>query len=119
MMDCRRILIVDDEKKIGELYSAMLEDLGYYVKTAQDGCIALTCVSEEKFDIVFLDQFLGSTKGLDLMQKMLEIDPDLSFVIITGNSTSDIAVESLKRGASDFYRKAIFKFRFSKEHRVR
>lgn len=108
MLTDKRVLIVDDEVRILELFSASLEDFGYYVKTASDGYSALTLVSEEIFDIVFLDQFLGTIKGLDLMQKMSEINPELNFVIITANGNTDLAVESLKRGASDFISKPFF-----------
>ncbi len=108
MLTGKRILIVDDEARILELFSASLEDFGYYVKTASDGYGALTLVSDETFDIVFLDQLLGTIKGLDLMQKMSEINPELYFVIITANGNTDLAVESLKRGAADFISKPFF-----------
>jgi putative two-component system response regulator len=103
-----RILLVDDEPRILETFSMLLGDLGYYVKTASDGYTALTLVSDETFDIVFLDQFLGTVTGLDLMQQMLEINPELYFVIITAHGNTDLAVESLKKGASDFITKPFF-----------
>ncbi|MBI4690506.1 MAG: response regulator [Nitrospirae bacterium] len=108
MSEITRILLVDDEDRILETFSMLLGDLGYYVKTASDGCTAITLVSEETFDIVFLDQFLGTIKGLDLMQKMSGIDPDLYYVIFTANGSPSLAVEALKRGASDFITKPFF-----------
>ena len=105
MSDAMRILIVDDEKMILETFSLMLKDLGYYVKTACGCEEALGLVSREKFDIVFLDHFLGSCLGLDLMRAMAEENADLSYVIVTANSSMDFAVESLKSGASDFISK--------------
>ncbi len=105
MYDTVRLLLVDDEKRILETFPMMLEDSNYYVKTASGKDDALMLISEEKFDIVFIDQFLGTVKGLDLMQKMSEISPDLYFVVITASGSTDLAVESLKRGASDFITK--------------
>jgi putative two-component system response regulator len=103
-----RILIVDDEKKILQMFSLLLEDWGYCVTTASEADHALRLVAEEKFDIVFLDQFLGKTRGLDLMAKLAEIDHDIFFVIMTGNGSTDLAVEALKRGAADFITKPFF-----------
>ena len=59
-------------------------------------------VSAEAFDVAFVDQFLGHTKGLDLIRSMAAVDPRLYYVIMTANSSTDLAVESLKSGASDF-----------------
>jgi putative nucleotidyltransferase with HDIG domain len=108
MSEPARLLIVDDERRILETFSIMLEEMGHYVKTASDPDDALTFISEDEFDIVFLDQFLGRAKGLDLMQRMAKINPDLYYVIITSNGNPDLAVESLKRGASDFITKPFF-----------
>jgi DNA-binding NtrC family response regulator len=107
-MDIRRLLIVDDEKRILESFSLLLRDLGYAVKTASTAEEAFSLVSTEKFDIVFLDQHLGAVRGTDIMSRMSEMIPDLYFVIITGNGNTDLAVESLKQGASDFITKPFF-----------
>lgn len=103
-----RILIVDDEIGILDAFSLMLRDLGHSVKTAAGAGEALAIVQEERFDIAFLDQYLGPELGLDLMQRLSYARPDLYFVIITANGNTDLAVESLKRGASDFIVKPFF-----------
>jgi len=102
------ILIVDDEKRILETFSLMLSDQGYPVATASRPDDALAILAGSKFDIVFLDQFLGSARGLDLMKEMSRQDPDLYFVLMTANGSTDLAVEALKRGASDFISKPFF-----------
>jgi putative nucleotidyltransferase with HDIG domain len=103
-----RILLVDDEERILDTFSMILDAHGYYVKTASRSDVALSLISEDEFNIVFLDQFLGRAKGLDLMQRMSEIDPELYYVTITANGSIDLAVESLKNGASDFITKPFF-----------
>lgn len=97
-----RILIVDDEERTLDFFSMMLEGRGYYVKTSPRFDEAIRLVSAERFDIAFIDQFLGHTRGLDLIQRMSDIDPELYYVIVTANGSIDLAVESLKKGASDF-----------------
>ena len=101
-MENTRILIVDDEERTLDSFSMMLECRGYYVRTAPRFDDAIRLVSEERFDIAFVDQFLGHRRGLDLIQRMADIDPRLYYVIITANGSSDLAVEALKKGASDF-----------------
>ena len=103
-----RLLIVDDEKRILEAFSMLLEDFGYSVKTAPGADEALAMLSTNTFDIAFIDQFLGRDRGVDLMNRMAELDPDLHFVIISGNSSTQLAVDSFKTGASDFISKPFF-----------
>lgn len=103
-----RILIVDDEKRILELFKPLLEDSGYYVETAFTPDEALRLVREDYFDIVFIDQLLGPSRGLDLMQQITDMGKGLYYVIMTGNGSTDLAVEAMKRGASDFLSKPFF-----------
>jgi putative nucleotidyltransferase with HDIG domain len=100
-----KILLVDDEESILNAYSAMLTEFGYQTETASKPDKAIELVQKHRFSTVFLDQYLGPVTGLSLMQQMARIDPELYFVIITANGTADLAVESLKKGASDFIAK--------------
>lgn len=106
--DKTRILIVDDERGILESFSFLLEDFGYSIKTASNPEDALRLASSDRFDIAFIDQYLGSARGVDLMDRMSAVDPDLYFVIITGSSSTDLAVDAFKKGASDFVSKPFF-----------
>jgi len=103
-----RILFIDDEKSILEIAAAMLGVLGYSVKTAGNAKEALFLLSIERFDIVFIDQFLGPEKGIDLMKRLSTADPELYFIIVTGYPDTRLAVEALKGGASDFIAKPFF-----------
>lgn len=108
MIDTVRILLVDDEKRILEVYSDMLADLGYHVETAADPGKAMTLLSNNRFDIVFLDQYLGPIQGVALMGQMQKADLASYFVIMTANPDTDLAVEALKQGASDFISKPFY-----------
>ncbi len=103
-----RILLVDDEKMILKTFSMMLDDFGFHLKTASTSGEALDCIASDRFDIVFLDQHIGKERGLDLMERMMKVDPRLYYVVITANGNADLAVEALKRGASDFLTKPFF-----------
>ena len=103
-----RVLFVDDEKRILQTIALMLDDYGLYLRTAGNGAEALRLIEADHFDIVFLDQFIGTERGIELMQKMSAARPGLYFVIITANSNADLAVDALKRGATDFIAKPFF-----------
>jgi len=102
------ILLVDDERRILELFQDMLHDMGYRVTAVADPAAALAALGREKFDIAFVDQFLGPMLGLDLMERMVRTDADLYVVIITANGSTELAVEAFQRGASDFVAKPFF-----------
>jgi len=105
MADGTSILFVDDETRILKVFSSLLTEAGYSITTASRADDALRLISDNRFDIVFLDQFLGPSRGLDVMRRMAEVNADLSYVIITGNGSADLAVEALKNGAVDFISK--------------
>ncbi len=100
-----RILFVDDDVNILNIAVVILEDYGYSVTTAGESEEAVLLASHERFDIVFIDQFLGHVMGTDLMKRLSTVNRELYFVIITGCPDSRLAVESLKGGASDFITK--------------
>ena len=105
IIDSTKILFVDDETRILSVFSSLLTEAGYAITTSSQADDALRLIAAERFDIVFLDQFMGPTRGLDLMRRMAEKNADLSYVIITGNGSADLAVEALKSGALDFITK--------------
>ncbi len=102
MADALTLLLVDDEPRIVEVYSALLRDEGYAVTAGSDAGTALRLYASGRFDIVILDQFLGQARGLDLMRAMAASRQGSSFIIMTANGSADLAVECLKQGAADF-----------------
>jgi len=105
MEKASRILLVDDEVNILNVLSDMLRDMDCYVRTANKPGEALRLMVQESFDIAFVDNFLGSIEGIQLIEQMGRIDPDLHYVIMTGNPSIDLAIASLKKGVADFLRK--------------
>jgi DNA-binding NtrC family response regulator len=104
-----RILLVDDEVRILDSLSCMFKEIGLDVATAATPAEALRHVSEEQFRIAFVDNYLGSMEGMELIDQLKKLDPDLQFVIMTGNPNIEAAVRALKSGVADFLRKP---FRF-------
>lgn len=104
-----RILLVDDEEMILDVIGCMFKEIGLDYATAATPLEALQLVSEGSFRIAFVDHHLGSMEGLELIDQLRKFDPDLQFVIMTGNPDIEAAVRALQNGVADFLRKP---FRF-------
>jgi len=77
----KKILVVDDEENICQLYKEELEDLGYEVTTACDGSSALVAMERARFDLVTLDMRMKGMDGIETLRKMKEKDGNLPIII--------------------------------------
>jgi putative two-component system response regulator len=100
-----KILIIDDEIIILDVMTNALKEFGWDVTATSRPAEALRLVKHEKFHMVYVDNYLGPVEGIELIEKMGKINPDLQFVIMTGNPNIDIAIHALKTGVADFLRK--------------
>ncbi len=105
-----KILIVDDEDGIRSQLSFALEDQ-YEVITAATAGEALQLTRERQPNIVLLDislsPYSGSQEGLQILPDLLELDPQLKVIMVTGNGERANALTAVKSGAFDFYVKPI------------
>jgi CheY-like chemotaxis protein len=84
----KKVLIVEDERFISELYTRALEKAGYIVSTISDGESALSMIESQDFDVILLDIMLPTMNGVDLLYKMKDphaAKPLSAKVIITTN----------------------------------
>lgn len=100
-----RILVIDDEEGIRAGCKRALEPEGYIVETAASGQEGLRRVREGNFDMVLVDVVLPDMRGVDLLGPILEKDPDVVCVVITGYATVELAVQAIRSGAYDFLSK--------------
>ncbi len=99
------ILIVDDELSVrNSLYKWFKED-GYRVDTAADAKEALKKMEENPWDIILLDIKMPGMNGLELQERIREIDPSIVVIMITAYASVDTAVQALKAGAFDYITK--------------
>ncbi|MEK7994006.1 MAG: hybrid sensor histidine kinase/response regulator [Planctomycetota bacterium] len=96
------ILVIDDEEAIRDSCSQVLTKAGYRTQTAQDGNVGLEKITEAKPDLVLVDLKMPGMSGMELLEKIAEIDPSIICVVITGYATIESAVEAMKRNAYDF-----------------
>ncbi len=79
----KKILVVDDEENIRELYKEEFEELGYAVTAVNDGVQALKAMDAAKFDLVTLDMRMPDMDGIEALRKMKEKDSTLPVIICT------------------------------------
>lgn len=102
-----KILLVDDEESIRNMMRMTLELDGYQVSMAEDGPKALAFFEEEKPDVVLLDVKMPGMDGIEVLSRIRATDPDTEVIMITGHGDMDMAVECLRREASNFLTKPI------------
>ena len=96
------ILVVDDEKNYLLVLSAVLEDEGYGVLTAQGGHEALEIQKSSDLDLILTDMKMPAMDGIELLENVKALDPDLPVIMMTAHGTIDKAVEAMQKGAYSY-----------------
>lgn len=102
-----RILVVDDEQPIRQLFQDLLEDEGHDVTTAENGSEALKRMQESHFHIALMDIKMKGMDGLEVLKRTKRLSLNTEVVIMTGFASVDTAVEAMKLGAYDYIKKPI------------
>ena len=97
-----RILIVDDEEHIRRLCAEILQRKSYQTVTLASPRAALEMARSESFDLLLTDISMPGMDGLELLRSIKEIQREIAAVIMTGYSTIDNAVQSIRLGAQGF-----------------
>jgi putative nucleotidyltransferase with HDIG domain len=101
-MSGEKILVVDDEEMIRDLCSHILTAEGYQVSTAANGAAAFELLNRNDMDMLVTDIKMPGMDGLDLFERVKQINQDIVTIFITGHGTLDTAIESLMRGVDGF-----------------
>jgi two-component system NtrC family response regulator len=96
------ILIVDDEKNYLLVLSAVLEEEGYEVLTALSGPEALEIKKTSDLDLILTDMKMPGMDGIELLEHIKALDPDLPVIMMTAHGTVDKAVEAMQKGAYSY-----------------
>lgn len=99
------VLIVDDHRAVREEIAFALDFDGWQTVEAADGPSGLEKAQAPEVDLVLLDVKLPGMDGLEVLQKLKELRPDLPVVMISGHGDLDTAVLAVRRGAYDFLQK--------------
>jgi NtrC-family two-component system response regulator AlgB len=100
-----RVLVIDDEANIRKTVVLALQSMSHETAEAEGGEAALNLMETTHFDVAFLDLKLGVESGMELLPKLLKINPNLDVVVFTAYGTIESAVEAMRAGAADFIEK--------------
>jgi CheY-like chemotaxis protein len=100
-----KILIVDDNPNMSSLLSEMLEVFDYQSVRANDGLEAIEKIQQNEISLVITDMRMPKMSGLDLLQKIKEIKPQLPVVVISGYALDEEGNNLLSNLADGFLNK--------------
>ncbi|XBH11587.1 sigma-54 dependent transcriptional regulator [Edaphobacter paludis] len=100
-----RILIIDDENAIRESLETLLTLEGFTVTLAADGVSGLELLSRNEYDLLLLDLALPGESGIDLLPRIVEMQPNLPVIMITAYGTVGNVVDAIRAGAENFVQK--------------
>lgn len=104
-MPSTKILVIDDEKLVCWTLEDVLGREGYEVISAESGEAGLKLIEEESPDLVLLDLRLPRMDGMEVLDRIKEIEPEALVIILTAHGTVESAVEAMKKGAYDYINK--------------
>jgi response regulator RpfG family c-di-GMP phosphodiesterase len=101
----RSVLIADDEQLIRELIATTLSEDGYQCQTVSNGVEALSRLAEQPFAFLLSDIRMPQMGGLDLLDRVRELYPETSILLLTGAADVPMVVRALRSGVADFITK--------------
>ncbi|MBU2608319.1 MAG: response regulator [Chloroflexi bacterium] len=107
MNDKARILVVDDDTGFLQVAGSILRAKGYEADTAASGDEAVSRIKEHFCNVAILDISLPDIAGTELLSTLLNINPDILAIMLTGHSSVQNAVQSLNRGAFAYLEKPL------------
>ncbi|MCY7376574.1 MAG: sigma-54 dependent transcriptional regulator [Pyrinomonadaceae bacterium] len=102
-----KALVIDDDVSTLELMKFQLKSEGFQVSTAERGENGLKLVAENEFDIILTDLNLPDFNGIEMVRRCKEIAPDTEIIMITGDGSTEKAIEATKAGAFHYVEKPI------------
>jgi DNA-binding NtrC family response regulator len=106
-MSQERILIVEDEPDLRQVFVELLMADGYDISTAADGEMAVQLLSENNYDLVLIDLYLPKADGFQVLAHLQRVTSSTSAIVMTGHGSIESAVEAMKKGASDYITKPV------------
>lgn len=101
------ILIIDDEPSQREILTGYLKKKGYHLLSAESGEEGIRLIKQNTVDIVLSDFKMPDKTGMEVLEEVKKINPEISFVIITAYSTVENAVKAMRLGAYDYISKPV------------
>ena len=105
MSNLERILVIDDEDVVREIFQRLLKSEGYQADFCTSGEDGLKLAREREYDAVILDVMMNGLGGLGTLQEIRKLDTDTPVIMITAYASLENAIECMKHGAFDYITK--------------
>jgi len=105
-----KLLIADDQPQILEALRLLLKPEGFLLEMVRTPTLLLEALRNDSFDGILIDlnytrDTTSGQEGMELVARVKEMDPQLPVIVMTAWGNIDLAVEAMRRGASDFIQK--------------
>jgi DNA-binding NtrC family response regulator len=100
-----RIMVIDDEKVVGDMLRIHLAKHGYLVETFLSAAPALARLEEEPFALIITDFKMKGMDGMELLKTVKARNPDIHVIMITAFAHLDTAIEAFRGQVHDFFPK--------------
>ncbi|MCI0411548.1 sigma-54 dependent transcriptional regulator [bacterium] len=100
-----RILVIDDEEVVREVFHRLLRSEGYQAELCISGEEGLRLIREREFDAVILDVMMNGIGGLATLNELRKMDSDIPVIMVTAYASLENAIECMKQGAFDYITK--------------
>jgi two-component system, NtrC family, nitrogen regulation response regulator NtrX len=102
-----KILVIDDERAIRNTLKEVLEYEKHEIDLAEDGARGIEMFASNSYDIVLCDIKMAKMDGIEVLEKLMEVNTHVPVIMISGHGNIETAVEALKKGAYDFLEKPL------------
>jgi len=100
-----KVLLVDDEEEFTSVLSERMQNRGLKVDAVASGTDALEMVEKQSYDAIIVDLQMPGIDGIETLKRMLQKNPDMQVILLTGHATLEKGIEAVKLGAVDFLEK--------------
>lgn len=104
-LDSVTVFVVDDDPGVRSVMARSIQNAGYAVHQFPSGNDALDALRETRAGVVVTDRAMPGMTGLELVERALEVDPDIRFIVVTGTGSEAAAQASLRLGVTDYLTK--------------
>ncbi|PYU28377.1 MAG: sigma-54-dependent Fis family transcriptional regulator, partial [Acidobacteria bacterium] len=100
-----RLVVIDDDPKNLKFVNFILASTGLEIHSASDPQAGMDLIRRLRPQIVLMDLVMPGVQGMELLQKIVEFDPGIDVILMTGYYSTESAVEAIQKGAADYFRK--------------
>ncbi len=102
-----KVIVIDDEKIVGQMIKVAMEPEGYLVETFLNAEPAFARLRQEKFDVVITDLKMKGADGMEVLRTVKTAYPEVKVIMVTAFASLDSAVEAMKGRVDGFFAKPL------------